>query len=164
MEEVILVDENDNQVGTGEKIETHKKGILHRAFSIYIFNEKNQLLLQRRADGKYHSPGLLSNTCCGHPRPGEKTDEAAHRRLREEMGFDCPFSEKTSFIYKVKFDNDLTEHEYLHVFTGTCDPEIKLNSEEASEHKWIPLEELKKDVENNPDEYTYWTNITLPHL
>lgn len=117
-ENVILVDKNDQPIGQGEKTAVHKAGQLHRAFSILIFNDKGKLLLQQRAKGKYHCPRLWSNTCCSHPRPGEDILVAAHRRLQEEMGFDCPLEDKFSFIYKVKFDNGLTEHEYDHVLIG----------------------------------------------
>jgi isopentenyl-diphosphate Delta-isomerase len=158
---VILVDEKDNQTGTEEKLAAHRKGLLHRAFSIFVYNTKGEMLIQKRAMGKYHSGGLWSNTCCSHPRPGEKLDEAIHRRLIEEMGFDCELSEKFSFIYKVAFLNNMNEHEYLHVFSGVSDAAPIASPEEASEYKWINKDELKKDVTENPDAYTYWFKIAL---
>jgi len=123
---VVLVDENDNEIGVEEKINAHRKGLLHRAFSIFVFNSKNELLLQKRAADKYHSGGLWSNTCCSHPRPGENLKDAAHRRLQEEMGFDCSLREVFSFLYKKSFDNGLTEHELDHVFFGKFDGIPKL--------------------------------------
>src|SRR4030042_2763439 len=121
MEKIILVDENDREIGTEEKLKTHEQGKLHRAFSIFVFNSKGELLLQRRAKGKYHSGGLWTNTCCSHPREGEKLEEAVHRRLKQEMGLDCPLKEAFSFIYKVRFENGLFEHELDHVFIGRVD-------------------------------------------
>src|SRR5690349_17076045 len=131
MEEyLILVDEQDHEIGTEEKLKTHRDAKLHRAFSIFIFNKKGQLLLQRRALSKYHSGGLWTNTCCGHPRPGENIDKAAHRRLQEEMGFDCNMKDVFRFTYKAPLDHGLTEHEVDHVFIGTCDAQPKLNHDE----------------------------------
>jgi len=164
MEYVILVDENDNEIGSMEKIEAHKKAKLHRAFSIFIFNSKGQMLLQQRAKGKYHCGGLWSNACCSHPRPGEKTEDAAHRRLKEEMGFDCPLKEITSFIYKAEFDNGLTEYEFDHVFIGFYDGEINANSEEVDDWKYVEIDELVKDVKNNPEKYTPWFRKILPKV
>ena len=161
MSEVILVDENDEEVGTEEKIKTHREGKLHRAFSIFVFNPKGELLLQRRAKIKYHSGGLWTNTCCSHPSPGETLEEAVHRRLKEEMGFDCELEEIFSFTYQVKFDNDLFENEYDHVFIGKFDGEPTPNPEEVDEWKWIDLEELKKDIQENPDSYTYWLKQSI---
>jgi len=161
MSEVILVDENDNVIGTGEKIKTHQEGKLHRAFSIFVFNSKGQLLLQRRAKSKYHSGGLWSNTCCSHPSPGESLEEAVHRRLKEEMGFDCELRGIFSFTYKVKFDDDLFENEYDHVFIGKFDGNPNPNPEEVDEWKWIDLEELKKGIRENPDNYTYWLKQSI---
>ena len=161
MSEVILVDENDEEVGTEEKIKTHREGKLHRAFSIFVLNPKGELLLQRRAKIKYHSGGLWTNTCCSHPSPGETLEEAVHRRLKEEMGFDCELEEIFSFTYQVKFDNDLFENEYDHVFIGKFDGEPTPNPEEVDEWKWIDLEELKKDIQENPDSYTYWLKQSI---
>jgi len=153
---VILVDENDKEVGIGEKLKTHQEGTLHRAFSIFILNSKSELLLQKRTNTKYHSEDLWANTCCSHPRPGETTKKAAHRRLNEEMGFDCDLEEIFSFTYKVKYDNDLFEHEYDHVFIGKYEGEPSPNVKEVSDWKWIELEELRKQIQENPDAYAYW--------
>jgi len=164
MERVILVDENDNQIGIEEKIKAHEQGKLHRCFSVVVFNSKKELLIQKRAEDKYHSPGLWTNTCCSHPAPGESTKEAAHRRLKQEMGFDCDLKEIFTFIYQHKFDNGLTEHEYDHVFIGEFEGSPNPNSEEVSDWKWISLDELKNDIQKNPDNYTYWFKILLDKI
>ncbi len=156
MEEVVLVDEKDNQVGIKEKIKAHEDGDLHRAFSVFIFNSKGQLLLQKRADSKYHSGGLWTNTCCSHPRPGESVIDAAHRKLNQEMGFDCGLQEAASFIYRVKFENGLSENEYDHVLVGRFDGEPLPNPEEVGEYAWIGMQDLADELLNNPDKYTYW--------
>lgn len=153
---VILVDENDNKIDTEEKLKAHKKGLLHRAFSVFVFNNKNELLMQKRAERKYHSGGLWTNTCCSHPAPDESTENAAHRRLREEMGFDCRLKEVFSFTYKVSFGNGLIEHELDHVYVGKYNKDPKPNPKEVNDYKWISLENLKAGIENNPDKYTYW--------
>jgi len=163
MEKVILLDENLNEIGSEEKMVAHQKGMLHRAFSIFVFNSKGQLMIHRRAKGKYHSGGLWTNTCCSHPRPGEKTGEAAHRRLKEEMGFDCPLKEVFSFTYKVKLGN-LFEHEHDHVFVGTFDGEPQPDPQEVEDWKWADLGELERDVKENPDRYTYWFKQALPRV
>ncbi|MBU0598254.1 isopentenyl-diphosphate Delta-isomerase [Patescibacteria group bacterium] len=160
-ENVILVDTNDKEVGIMEKMEAHKKGLLHRCFSIFVFNSKKELLIQKRAAGKYHCGGLWTNTVCSHPRSGEDINQAVHRRLQEEMGFDCELKEVTSFIYKSKFDNGLTENEYDHVFVGEYDQEPVINKEEADEFKWIGIDELKKDINSSPDNYTPWFKIII---
>lgn len=159
--EIILVDENDNEIGVGEKLEVHKSGKLHRAFSIFIFNLSGQLLIQKRASNKYHSGGLWSNTCCSHPRPGEGLEMAVHARLREEMGFDCELKEIYKFIYKVRFDNGLTEHECDHVFIGKSDAVPVLNAEEAEDWKWADPRWLSADMKDNPIGYTYWFKMSL---
>ncbi|MFH1713385.1 MAG: isopentenyl-diphosphate Delta-isomerase [Candidatus Jacksonbacteria bacterium] len=156
MQKVILVNSNDKKVGTLEKLEAHKKGKLHRAFSIFIFNSKRELMLQKRANNKYHCPGLWSNTVCSHPEPDKKIIETVHKRLREEMGFNCDLKKIFSFKYKVKFENKLVENEIDHVFIGTYDRTPKLNPKEASAWKWIKINDLKKDINKNPDKYTYW--------
>ncbi|WP_439129363.1 isopentenyl-diphosphate Delta-isomerase [Polaribacter sp.] len=158
-EQVILVDENDKPVGLMEKIEAHEKALLHRAFSVFIFNEKGELMLQQRAASKYHSPLLWTNTCCSHQREGETNIEAGKRRLQEEMGFSTDLKEVFSFIYKAPFDNGLTEHELDHVMIGYYNEAPKLNSVEAEAYKWMPLEEVKKDIEENPQIYTAWFKI-----
>ncbi len=163
-EQVILVDAADQEIGIGEKIQTHQEGKLHRAFSVFVFNSRGQLLLQKRAQSKYHSGGLWSNTCCSHPRPEEPTEKAAHRRLKEEMGFDCALYEIFSFTYKVKCDNDLTEHEFDHVFLGTFEGEPTPSPQEVDEWKWIDLAELRQDVREHPERYTYWLRISMDEI
>jgi isopentenyl-diphosphate delta-isomerase len=156
---VILVDNNDNQLGLMEKIEAHEKAILHRAFSVFILNDNNELLLQKRALSKYHSPGLWTNTCCSHPRHGESVINAGLRRLKEEMGFETEISSLLSFIYKAEFDNGLTEHEFDHVLVGRYNKNPSINKSEVSDWKWTDLDFLKKDVVSNPDLYTVWFKI-----
>jgi len=160
-EEIILVDKNDQEIGTEEKMKVHQDGKLHRAFSIFVFNSRNEMLLQKRAEAKYHCGGLWTNTCCSHPRKGESLEKATHRRLQEEMGFDCELKEIDSFIYKAGFDNGLTEHEYDHIFTGKFDGESNLNPEEAEDYKWIGLENLKKEIKKNPEDFTVWFKIAM---
>lgn len=161
---VILVDKKDSPTGIMEKMEVHRKGLLHRAFSIFIFNLKGELLLQRRALEKYHSPGLWTNTCCSHPRPGEDIEEAAHRRLKEEMGFDCQLNKSFSFIYRTDFENGLTEHEYDHVFRGTYDGEIELNPEEVCDYKFMDLPSIKLDLSRNGKAYSSWFKIAFEEI
>jgi len=163
-ENVILVDEKDNEVGTEEKLTAHKEAKLHRAFSIFVLNDKGELMLQRRALTKYHCGGLWTNTCCGHPRPEESLEKATHRRLGEEMGFDCQLEKIMETTYKVTFDNDLTEYEYLHVFRGISDNDPTLNPDEAVEYKWMSLKDIKKDIEKNPKKYTPWFKMLLPKI
>ncbi len=160
---IVLVDENDNQIGTGEKMEVHRAGKLHRAFSVFVFNGRGEMLLQRRALTKYHSGGLWTNTCCSHPRVQEKTIDAAKRRLMEEMGFVCELKEIDSFVYKTEFEG-LFEHEFDHVFVGKYDGVIKVNRDEVEEYKWISLDDLYNDVEQNPDKYTSWFKIALERV
>ena len=162
MEEwIILVDENDKEIGIDEKIKVHREGKLHRAFSIFVFNSKGELLLQKRAKTKYHSGGLWTNTCCSHPRAGESLGKNVHRRLKEEMGFDCELKEIFSFTYHATFDNHLIEHEYDHVFIGKFDGEPAPNPEEVDHWKWMDMEELKAEVQKNPDNYTYWFKTAI---
>ena len=161
MEQVILVDEYDNELSTEEKQKAHVDARLHRAFSIYIFNSKGQLLVHQRAKTKYHCAGLWANTCCSHPRPDENLFKAAHRRLKQEMGLSAGLKKVMSFIYKIRFDNGLTEHEYLHVLIGKTDQDPKPNPEEVEDWKWVNLEDLKKDIKENPDKYAYWFKVTL---
>ena len=163
MAEIILVDEKDNQIGTGEKSKIHKEGRLHRAFSILIFNSKGELLLQKRAKTKYHSGGLWTNTCCSHPRVGENLEAAARKRLKEEMGIEAELEEKFSFIYKVKL-GDLTEHEFDHVFSGEFNGKPEINPEEADDWKWMGIQELKKDIKENPENYAFWFKIIIHRL
>lgn len=158
-EQVILVDENDNQIGLMPKLEAHKKAVLHRAFSVFIFNNKNELMLQQRALHKYHSPGLWTNTCCSHQRNGESNIEAGKRRLQEEMGFVTDLKETTSFIYKAPFDNGLTEHELDHIMIGNFNDNPTINPDEVADWKWMPLEAVKADMQYNPEDYTAWFKI-----
>ncbi|WP_299670096.1 isopentenyl-diphosphate Delta-isomerase [uncultured Polaribacter sp.] len=158
-EHVILVDTNDQPIGLMEKIEAHEKAVLHRAFSVFIFNEKGELMLQQRAASKYHSPLLWTNTCCSHQRDGESNVEAGRRRLQEEMGFTTELKEVFSFIYKAPFDNGLTEHELDHVMIGRYDEAPNLNNEEVEAYKWMTLENVKNDIDENPTEYTAWFKI-----
>lgn len=158
-EQVILVNENDEPIGTMPKMEAHEKGLLHRAFSIFIFNDKNELMLQQRAADKYHSPLLWTNTCCSHQRVGETNIEAGRRRLLEEMGFVTELKDVVSFIYKAPFDNGLTEHEYDHVLIGYYNDNPNLNKEEVESYKWMTLEEVKEDMEQQPELYTAWFKI-----
>lgn len=158
-EKVILVNEKDEQIGLMPKLEAHEKALLHRAFSVFIFNKKNELMLQQRALNKYHSPGLWTNTCCSHQREGESNIEAGKRRLNEEMGFVTDLEETISFIYKAPFDNGLTEHEFDHVLVGYYDDEPKINLDEAASWKWMPLEDVKIDIGVHPELYTEWFKI-----
>tara|TARA_B100000795_G_scaffold269961_1_gene261396 strand:- start:7003 stop:7527 length:525 start_codon:yes stop_codon:yes gene_type:complete len=158
-EQVILVDKNDNQVGLMPKMEAHEKGVLHRAFSVFTFNKKGELMLQQRAAHKYHSPLLWTNTCCSHQRNGETNLEAGKRRLQEEMGFTAELKEVFSFIYKAPFDNGLTEHELDHVLVGYFDDNPNINKEEVEDYKWMLLEDVKSDIDENPSIYTEWFKI-----
>ena len=158
-ENVILVNEKDEQIGLMPKMEAHQKGVLHRAFSVFIFNERNELMLQQRAHSKYHSPGLWTNTCCSHQREGESNIEAGKRRLQEEMGFRTELMDTISFIYKAPFDNGLTEYEFDHILIGKYNKDPQLNPEEAAAFKWMSLEEVKKDMEVNQRIYTAWFKI-----
>lgn len=158
-ERVILVNENDEQIGTMPKMEAHEKAVLHRAFSVFVFNDDHELMLQQRASHKYHSPLLWTNTCCSHQREGESNIEAGKRRLQEEMGFVTDLKETTSFIYKAPFDNGLTEHEYDHVMVGIFNGAPQINPEEVESWKWMPLEAVKVDIELHPELYTEWFKI-----
>ena len=164
MEFVILVDENDNALGTMEKMEAHEKGLLHRAFSIFIFNKLGQMLIHQRALDKYHCGGLWTNACCSHPRMEETVKQAAHRRLKEEMGFDCELIPLFQFKYRAELDKGLTEHEYDHVLFGTFNDLPAFNPQEVMAVKYVELEELYKDVKLNPDLYTPWFRIALEQL
>ena len=159
IEKVILVDKNDNEVGTMENQEAHVKGLLHRAFSVFIFNDKNELLLQRRAVNKYHSGGLWTNTCCSHPRQNEKTEDAAKRRLLEEMGLRSTLKKQFDFVYKAKLDNNLYEHEFDHVFFGFTNDLPIINPEEVEEYTYKTLEDIGNEMKTIPDKYTEWFKI-----
>lgn len=158
-EEVILVNQENEQIGTMPKMEAHEKALLHRAFSVFIVNDDGEIMLQQRAASKYHSPLLWTNTCCSHQRVGESNLDAGKRRLQEEMGFEAELKELFSFIYKAPFDNGLTEHEYDHVMIGNFNTDPKINPEEVEAWKWMSPELVKKDITNNPKEYTVWFKI-----
>lgn len=160
---VILVDEQNNELGAMEKQEAHEKAVLHRAFSVFVFNSTGELLLQQRALDKYHSAGLWTNTCCSHPRMGEQTKDAASRRLREEMGFETPLEEKGTFIYKAAFDNGLTEHELDFIYTGIYDQNPEINKQEVNDYRWLSLNEVQQDIATYPEKYTAWFKIILQH-
>jgi isopentenyl-diphosphate delta-isomerase len=155
-EQVILVDENDNQIGLMPKMEAHEKALLHRAFSVFIFNKENELMLQQRALHKYHSPGLWTNTCCSHQREGETNLQAGKRRLQEEMGFFTDLEETITFIYKAPFDNGLTEHELDHIMIGSFEDKPFINKDEVADWKWMPLEGVRNDILKQPELYTAW--------
>tara|TARA_B100000963_G_scaffold340150_1_gene338518 strand:+ start:9190 stop:9714 length:525 start_codon:yes stop_codon:yes gene_type:complete len=158
-EKVILVDKDDVQLGLMPKMEAHKKGVLHRAFSVFIFNSTNSLLMQKRSMLKYHSPGLWTNTCCSHQRDGESTIEAANRRLMEEMGLVVKINEVFSFIYRAYLNNSLIEHEYDHVLIGYTDVDPKVNIDEVEDWKWMDLKFLEQDLDKNSNIYTEWFKI-----
>jgi isopentenyl-diphosphate delta-isomerase len=163
MTEVILVDANDNAIGTMEKMEAHEKGLLHRAFSVLIFNSKGELLIQKRASTKYHSGGLWTNTCCSHPTPQESIEQAAKRRLKEEMGIEAEPTFTYKFIYKTDLDKNLIEYEVDHVLTAQFDGEPKVNENEVEDWKYVSLKELQRDAQNNPHLYTEWFKLILKH-
>ena len=164
MEQVILVDEQDQPIGLMEKQAAHIGPHLHRAFSVFIFNSKGELLMQQRALSKYHSPGLWTNTCCSHPRSGETLEEATSRRLMEEMGMTCPMHEVYTFIYKAPVGQGLTEHEFDHVFIGQSDDIPNINTDEVASWKYMRLDDLKKDLELYPELYTEWFKITFEEM
>lgn len=164
MEEVVLVDTNDTQIGTMEKLEAHQKGVLHRAFSIFIFDPEGRLLLQKRAKQKYHSGGLWTNTCCSHPRPGEELLSATHRRLMEEMGFDSPVEEIHAFVYRAELDHGLTEHEYDHVFVGEWRGTPKPDPDEVEDWRFISIKDLRQEIAEKPETYTYWLKSCLEEI
>jgi isopentenyl-diphosphate Delta-isomerase len=162
--EVILVNEEDQPVGTMEKMEVHQQGLLHRAFSVFIFDRQGNMLLQKRAAGKYHGAGLWTNACCSHPYPGESTESAAERRLFEELGFNTPLKKAFEFVYKAKVENDLTEHEYDHVFIGTYEGEINPDEEEVSDFRYVSISQIKKELEEQPGNFTSWFKIAFPRV
>jgi isopentenyl-diphosphate delta-isomerase len=158
-ENVILVNQNDEQIGLMPKMEAHEKAVLHRAFSVFVLNEKNEIMLQQRASHKYHSPLLWTNTCCSHQRDGESNIQAGSRRLFEEMGFETGLKELFHFIYKAPFDNGLTEHELDHVMIGYYNDEPKINPDEVENWKWMSIEDVAKDMQLQPEIYTVWFKI-----
>ncbi len=165
MEEfVVLVNEQDEEVGLQEKFLAHKEGVLHRAFSIFLFNSQKEMLLHKRAKEKYHCPGLWTNACCSHPRKGETVEVAAHRRMKEELGFDCSLKKGFTFMYRVGLPNGLIEHEFDHVFIGTYDGAINTyNPEEIEECRWITFEALQREIKANPNHFTPWFLIALQY-
>ncbi len=163
-EYVILVDENDRQIGTCEKLEAHLKGLLHRAFSIFLFNKDGELLLQQRAIEKYHTGGLWTNTCCSHPRPGEKQEDALQRKLFQEMGVNSPLTKIFQFTYSAELDNGLIENELDHVYVGEFDADPTPNPKEVMAWKYISLSQIKVEIEENSDQFTPWFKMLIPKL
>jgi isopentenyl-diphosphate delta-isomerase len=161
MDFVVLVDSQDNEVGIMEKLEAHEKGLLHRAFSIFLFNSKGEMLLQQRALSKYHSPGLWTNACCSHPAPNETTLEAGKRRLQEELGLSTVLVEAFKFEYRATFDNSLTEHELDHVLVGYTDDFPQLNPDEAQDYRWVRWADLLSEMALYPEKFTVWFKIIL---
>jgi isopentenyl-diphosphate Delta-isomerase len=162
--QVILVDELDNELGVMDKIQAHQLPVLHRAFSIFIFNDRNEMLLQQRALGKYHSGGLWTNTCCSHPSPGEETATAAQRRLKEEMGFETSLEKIFSFTYKADFENGLGEYEYDHVFVGAYNGPVQLNPEEAADYCFLSIEKITAMLQQQPEDFTIWFQLAFPRI
>ena len=162
--EVILVDADDNPIGKLEKLEAHQKGLLHRAFSVFIFNAGGEMLLQQRALNKYHSGGLWTNACCSHPLPGEVTVDAAGRRLKEELGFETAVKKIFDFVYKASFDNGLTEHEFDHVFAGQYDGPIQFNPEEVMDYCYKDIREIRNNLNTHPGKYTAWFHLAFPKI
>lgn len=160
---VILVDKDDNAIGTMEKMEAHRKGVLHRAFSVLVFNSKGEMLLQKRAKSKYHSGGLWTNACCSHPIPDEAIEHTVQRRVREEIGIDITPSFSYKFLYKTALDKNLIEHELDHVFLAEFNGNPTLNKDEAEDWKFVNLESLRSDVQKNPGHYTEWFKLILEH-
>ena len=163
-EQVILVNEQDVETGTIEKMEAHRKALLHRAFSVFIFNSKGEMLLQQRALGKYHSAGLWTNACCSHPRPGEDVEAAAIRRLHEEMGIVTSIRKVFDFVYRTEFENGLTEFEFDHVFVGISDSQFNPNKQEVKDYCFRSMDEIEQDLEYRPGKYTSWFKIAFPEL
>lgn len=163
-QQVILVNEQDEVIGAMEKIEAHRKSVLHRAFSIFIFNGKGELLLQQRAINKYHSGGLWTNTCCSHPQPGEDIFESAQRRLQEEMGFTVPLEKIFDFTYKADFDNGMTEHEFDHVFAGEYEGPIEYSKEEVMDYCYKSLEDVRNSLQEHPQKFTQWLLLAFPKI
>ena len=162
--EVVLVNEQDESLGTMEKMEAHRKGVLHRAFSVFIFNSKGEMLLQQRASGKYHSGGLWTNACCSHPAAGENVADAAARRLREEMGFSVSLKKIFDFIYRSEMENGLTEHEFDHVFAGYYDGAIHPDKDEVKDYCYKSLESIQQSLQSHPHQFTAWFHIAFPRV
>ena len=164
VEQVILVDQSDSQIGVMEKIEAHRQGLLHRAFSIFLINDSAEMLLQQRAKSKYHSGGLWTNTCCSHPKPGESIDQAAERRLQEEMGIVCDLNPIFQFNYKSKLDNGMMEHEFDHVYLGKFSGVPEVNEQEVLDWKYFSIPVIQEELEINPQLYSSWFKIAFPKL
>ena len=165
-DQVILVDEQDKAIGVMDKLEAHEKGALHRAFSVFIFNNSGQMLLQQRSMSKYHSPGLWTNACCSHPMPEEDTLSAAKRRLKEEMGMNATLQHQGYILYRtnpvsIGFENGLIEHEYDHIYSGKSDDEPKINADEVHSYQWLSLPEVKERVRSNPEQFTHWFKVAM---
>jgi isopentenyl-diphosphate delta-isomerase len=161
---VVLVDLQDHPTGIMEKMEAHEKGVLHRAFSAFIFNDRNELMLQQRAFSKYHSPGLWTNTCCSHPREDELPEEAVHRRMMEEMGFDCGVEKAFDFTYKADVGQGLIEHEFDHVFIGHSNRKPEINPDEVSDWKYRSMDDIRQDMSKHPEQYTVWFRIAFDEV
>lgn len=164
LQQVLLVDENDEVLGVMEKMEAHQKALLHRAFSVFVFNSKGEMLLQQRAAHKYHSPGLWTNACCSHPQPGEETAAAAIRRLQEEMGFVIPVQKVFDFVYKAAFDNGLTEYEFDHVFAGEYEGPVLFNADEVQDICYKAMPEISNSLQTHPQKYTAWFHLAFPRV
>ncbi|MCF8341254.1 MAG: isopentenyl-diphosphate Delta-isomerase [Chitinophagaceae bacterium] len=164
MEEVILVSPQDEEMGYMEKMEAHQLGLLHRAFSVFLFNSKGEMLLQKRAISKYHSGGLWTNACCSHPRKGETIEQAASRRTREELGCEPELQKIHTFIYKAALDNNLTEHEFDHVLVGNYEGEMNLNVNEVSEIVYLPIQQIRQEMNEQPDKFTVWFKIIFEEV
>jgi isopentenyl-diphosphate delta-isomerase len=162
--QVILVNEEDKPTGTMPKMEAHEKGLLHRAFSIFIFNNKGEMLLQQRAAEKYHSGGLWTNACCSHPVPGEETIQAAHRRLKEELGFDTPLEKTFDFIYKHEFENGLTEYEFDHVYAGCYEGELAADPAEVMATVYRSVSEIRSLLKKEPEKFSAWFKLAFPKM
>jgi isopentenyl-diphosphate delta-isomerase len=163
-QQVILVNEKDVIKGTAGKMEVHEKGLLHRAFSVFIFNCKGEMLLQQRAMHKYHSGGLWTNACCSHPKPGEETTTAALRRLKEEMGFETDLEKVFDFVYKAELENGLTEHEFDHVFVGQYNGVVEYSKEEVMAYRYSSMQEISDSLKSEPERYTAWFRLAFPRI
>jgi isopentenyl-diphosphate delta-isomerase len=163
-QQLVLVNEYDEAIGVMDKLEAHQKGLLHRAFSIFIFNSRGEMLLQQRADQKYHSAGLWTNACCSHPQPGEETGKAASRRLMEEMGFSTPLHKLFEFLYRAEMENGLTEHEFDHVYTGQYEGAVHVNKEEVKDFCYKEIRTIREELQTNPENYTPWFRLAFPEI
>lgn len=163
-DEVVLVNENDECLGSMKKMEVHQKGLLHRAFSVFIFDRRGRMLLQQRSSKKYHGANLWTNACCSHPFPDEKIKDAAERRLKEELGFVTPLQKIFSFTYHASVENNLIEHEFDHVFAGEYENAIRPNHHEVADYTYETMEQIKKDIQSYPEKFTSWFKIAFPEI